>query len=78
MLEKITQYFLNLWNVTTNVTVMATSNVANALIAKYPDQAFRVLWSYNYYSVAFREFMERNNFYQTKTTKLIKKKLYKK
>lgn len=71
MLEKITQYFLNLWNVTTNVTVMATSIVANALIAKYPDQAFRVLWSYNYYSVAFREFMERNNFYQTKTTKLI-------
>ena len=45
-----------------------SSNVGQELIKKYPDRAFQIFWSYNYYSVIFAEFMERNRIFAVKST----------
>jgi hypothetical protein len=46
----------------------ASANVGQELIKKYPDKAFQIFWSYNYYSVIFGEFMERNRIFTKQST----------
>jgi hypothetical protein len=51
-----------------NTVKTTSSNVGQELIKKYPDKAFQIFWSYNYYSVIFGEFMERNRIFTKQST----------
>lgn len=59
MFEPITKLFFNIWN--SFRTQMTTQT--NALIQRYPNQAFKMFWLYNYYSVVFFEYLEKNKIY---------------
>lgn len=51
-----------------NTMKTTSSNVGQELIKKYPDRAFQLFWSYNYYSVIFGEFLERNRIFTKQST----------
>jgi hypothetical protein len=70
------QWIINGLSVLANYTIYpifstiktTSSNVGQELIKKYPDKAFQIFWSYNYYSVVIGEFMERNRIFAKQST----------
>ena len=72
----IIQWIINGLSVLANYTIFpicdrlktTSANVGQELIKKYPDKALQVFWSYNYYSVIFAEFMERNRIFTKQST----------
>ena len=71
MFEPLVTILFQIWCSLKTASTHVFNNVkytGTELVKKYPNQAFKAFWMYNYYSVLIIDFMERNKLFVQKST----------
>lgn len=66
MFEPIVTFIFQIWSSLKTVSNTVLNNVkytGTELAQRYPNQAFKVFWMYNYYSVLISDFIKRNKLF---------------
>jgi hypothetical protein len=68
MFETLVTFLFQIWCSFKIASTHVFKSAGLTLVQRYPNQAFKAFWMYNYYSVLIIDFMERNKLFVRKTT----------